>query len=94
MNTEETVNSILLSINNIILGKEKEIRLVLTCLLAKGHLLIEDIPGVGKTTLAQSIAKTLGLNFNRIQCTSDLLPALGDNPIYLSGLFLLEVIIF
>ncbi len=75
MDIQETVNNILLSINNIILGKEKEIRLVLTCLLAKGHLLIEDIPGVGKTTLAQSIAKTLGLNFNRIQCTSDLLPA-------------------
>jgi MoxR-like ATPase len=49
--------------------------MVLTCLLAKGHLLIEDIPGVGKTTLAQALAKTMGLSYNRIQFTSDILPA-------------------
>ncbi len=61
--------------NRIILGKEVEIRLVFTCLLAKGHLLIEDIPGVGKTTLAQALAKILGLSYSRVQCTSDLLPA-------------------
>ncbi len=61
--------------NRIILGKEQEIRLVFTCLLARGHLLIEDIPGVGKTTLAQSLAKILGISYTRIQCTSDLLPA-------------------
>jgi len=61
--------------NQVILGKEFEIRLVFTCMLAKGHLLIEDIPGVGKTILAQSLAKTLGLSYTRIQCTSDLLPA-------------------
>lgn len=61
--------------NQVILGKELEIRLVFTCLLARGHLLIEDIPGVGKTLLAQSLAKTLGLSYTRIQCTSDLLPA-------------------
>ena len=61
--------------NRVILGKELEIRLVFTCLLARGHLLIEDIPGVGKTILAQSLAKTLGLSYTRIQCTSDLLPA-------------------
>lgn len=59
----------------IILGKEHQIRLALACLLAGGHLLIEDIPGVGKTTLAQVLAKILGLHYNRIQFTSDLLPA-------------------
>lgn len=59
----------------IILGKRREIRLAVTCLLARGHLLIEDIPGVGKTTLAHLLAKLLGLNFQRVQFTSDLLPA-------------------
>lgn len=59
----------------IILGKEQQIRLALSCVLAGGHLLIEDIPGVGKTTLAHVIAKSLGLQFQRIQFTSDLLPS-------------------
>ena len=59
----------------VILGKERPIRLALTCLLAGGHLLIEDLPGVGKTTLAHVLATSLGLRFNRIQFTSDLLPA-------------------
>jgi MoxR-like ATPase len=72
---KKTVDKIIAQMNRIILGKEMEIRLVFTCLLAKGHLLIEDIPGVGKTTLAHSLAKTLGLSYTRIQCTSDLLPA-------------------
>lgn len=62
-------------IARVILGKELQIRLAVTCLLARGHLLIEDIPGVGKTTLAHALAVTLGLNFQRIQFTSDLLPA-------------------
>ncbi len=75
MNYKETIDLVLKTINGVILGKEQESKLVLTALLAKGHILIEDIPGVGKTTLAQTIAKTLGLDFNRIQCTSDLLPA-------------------
>lgn len=61
--------------NEIILGKDQAIRLALTCLLAHGHLLIEDLPGVGKTTLAHLIAQLLGLEFNRIQFTSDMLPA-------------------
>ena len=61
--------------SQIILGKEHEIRLALACLLARGHLLIEDQPGVGKTTLAHVLAQTLGLQYNRIQFTSDLLPA-------------------
>jgi len=59
----------------IVLGKEREIRLAAACLLAGGHLLIEDLPGLGKTTLAQTLARLLGLNFSRIQFTSDLLPA-------------------
>ena len=58
-----------------ILGKEHEIRLAVTCLLARGHLLIEDLPGVGKTTLAHLLARLLGLQYSRIQFTSDLLPA-------------------
>jgi len=63
------------SLNNIILGKDAEISLALACLLARGHLLIEDLPGLGKTILAQSLARVLGLSFQRIQFTSDLLPA-------------------
>jgi MoxR-like ATPase len=59
----------------IILGKERQIRLAVACLLARGHLLIEDVPGVGKTTLAHALARSLGLDFHRIQFTSDLLPA-------------------
>src|SRR5690606_10206987 len=62
-------------LNRIILGKERQIRLCLACLLARGHLLIEDIPGVGKTTLAHALAETLGLSYQRVQFTSDLLPA-------------------
>ena len=63
------------NISRIILGKDEQIRLALTCLVARGHLLIEDLPGVGKTTLAHAIAQVMGLEFQRIQFTSDLLPA-------------------
>lgn len=63
------------SIGKVILGKDEQIRLALTCLVARGHLLIEDLPGVGKTTLAHAIAQVMGLDFQRIQFTSDLLPA-------------------
>jgi len=69
------VTPILQSINSIILGKERTVKLALSCLLAKGHLLIEDVPGVGKTTLAHTIANVLGLDFQRLQFTSDMLPA-------------------
>ncbi|MRW86326.1 AAA domain-containing protein [Pseudoduganella sp. FT26W] len=62
-------------VGGIIVGKELQIRLALTCLLAGGHLLVEDVPGVGKTTLAHALAISLGLRFNRVQFTSDLLPA-------------------
>jgi len=71
INLDYVVNAI----SNIILGKENTIRLALSCILARGHLLIEDIPGVGKTTLAHTLAKVLGLSYQRIQFTSDLLPA-------------------
>ncbi len=62
-------------IGQIVLGKEHQARLALACLLARGHLLIEDLPGVGKTTLAHVLARVLGLQFKRIQFTADLLPA-------------------
>ncbi len=61
--------------NGIILGKPKALRLAMTCLLASGHLLIEDLPGMGKTTLAHLLATLMGLDYQRIQFTSDLLPA-------------------
>ena len=63
------------AIETIILGKSQQVRLSVCCLVARGHCLIEDLPGVGKTTLSQSISHVFGLNFNRIQLTSDLLPA-------------------
>ena len=69
------LNGIVARAGDVILGKEQEIRLSLTCLIARGHLLIEDIPGVGKTTLAHVLARILGLSFQRVQFTSDLLPA-------------------
>jgi MoxR-like ATPase len=69
------LDRILDQVNSIILGKPQQIRLAVACLLAKGHVLIEDLPGVGKTTLAHTLARALGLEFQRIQFTSDLLPA-------------------
>ena len=69
------IQQLLKAANQVILGKDKQIRLAVCCLLARGHLLIEDIPGVGKTTLAHTLAKLLGLNYQRIQFTSDILPA-------------------
>jgi MoxR-like ATPase len=62
-------------VNHIILGKEQQVKLAFSCLLARGHLLIEDLPGVGKTTLAHALAKVIGARYQRIQFTSDLLPA-------------------
>ncbi|WP_374583651.1 AAA family ATPase [Pseudoduganella sp.] len=62
-------------VGQVIVGKELQVRQSLTCLLAGGHLLLEDLPGVGKTTLSHALALSLGLKFNRIQFTSDLLPA-------------------
>ena len=64
------------AVNQVVLGKEHSVRLAVSCLLAQGHLLIEDLPGMGKTTLSHALAQVLGLNYQRIQFTSDLLP--GD----------------
>ncbi len=72
---ESTIAEVIAAANRVILGKEPQIRLALACLLARGHLLIEDLPGVGKTTLAHTLARLLGLQFSRIQFTSDMLPA-------------------
>ncbi|NOR71983.1 MAG: AAA domain-containing protein [Methylomarinum sp.] len=72
---DNVLKPLLESANQIILGKELQIKLAVCCLLAKGHLLIEDVPGVGKTTLSHTLAKLLGLNYQRIQFTSDILPA-------------------
>ncbi|HEY2895033.1 MAG TPA: AAA family ATPase [Pirellulales bacterium] len=69
------IETLVAQIGEIIVGKEEAVRLATACLLARGHLLIEDIPGVGKTTLAHTLARSLGLQFRRIQFTSDLLPA-------------------
>jgi MoxR-like ATPase len=71
----QKLHQALAALATIVLGKEDRLRLALACLLARGHLLIEDIPGVGKTTLALSLARVLGLKFQRVQFTSDLLPA-------------------
>ena len=71
----QELESAIEQLNQIILGKNEQIKLAVVCLLAKGHLLIEDLPGMGKTTLAHALAKVLGLDFQRIQFTSDLLPA-------------------
>jgi MoxR-like ATPase len=71
----QTLQNIIAACNRIILGKEPQIRLALACILARGHLLIEDLPGMGKTTLAHTLAQVLGLEFRRVQFTSDLLPA-------------------
>ena len=75
------INKAIQQLNTVLLGKDQQVKLALTCLLARGHLLIEDIPGLGKTTLAHALANSLGLSYNRIQFTSDLLPSdlLGIN---------------
>jgi MoxR-like ATPase len=68
-------DQLLVRLNRVILGKSHELRLALCCLLARGHLLIEDLPGMGKTTLAHALATLLGLQYQRVQFTSDMLPA-------------------
>ena len=70
-----SLHNVITQVEQVILGKPHQIRLALACLLARGHLLIEDLPGVGKTTLAHALARSLGLQFQRIQFTSDMLPA-------------------
>ncbi len=70
-----SLNATIAAIERVILGKGGQVRLCLACLIARGHLLIEDVPGVGKTTLAQTLARVLGLEWSRLQFTSDMLPA-------------------
>jgi MoxR-like ATPase len=72
---QNLIQSTLAELNTAVLGKEEQIRLALCCLLSGGHLLLEDLPGMGKTTLAHALAGVMGLSFRRIQFTSDLLPA-------------------
>lgn len=72
---KNTIDQIVTRANTIVFGKEQQVRLAIACLLARGHLLIEDLPGMGKTTLSNLLARLLGLAYQRIQFTSDLLPA-------------------
>jgi MoxR-like ATPase len=72
---QKIIEKVVGQISTVLLGKEQQVKLALTCLFSKGHLLVEDLPGMGKTTLAHALAKTLGLSYNRVQFTSDLLPA-------------------
>ena len=69
------LNELEVSLNTSIRGKPEVVRLSVVCLLARGHLLIEDVPGVGKTTLAQALARAVNCNFHRLQFTSDMLPS-------------------
>ena len=69
------LEAVVAALEGVVLGKSREVRLALCCLLCRGHLLIEDLPGLGKTTLAQSLARVTGLDMQRLQFTSDLLPA-------------------
>ena len=71
----QVIDQALAQLNQVVLGKETQLKMALACLLARGHLLIEDLPGMGKTTLSHALASVLGLQYNRIQFTSDLLPA-------------------
>jgi MoxR-like ATPase len=72
---QSIIQQLIQQLDQILLGKHHQIKLALSCLLAEGHLLLEDLPGMGKTTLAHGLAKVLGLDFQRVQFTSDLLPA-------------------
>ncbi len=71
----ERIRAVSAQVGSVVVGKQSQIRLALACLLARGHLLIEDMPGVGKTTLAHALSISLGLQFKRVQFTNDLLPA-------------------
>ena len=72
---QSQINQVVRAVGEVLVGKEEKIRLALCCLIARGHLLVEDLPGMGKTTLSHALARVLGLEYQRIQFTSDLLPA-------------------
>ena len=75
MNSQNLIKSILSQLGTVLVGKDDQIHDSVNCLLAGGHLLLEDVPGVGKTTLAHALAQTLGLQFSRVQFTADLMPS-------------------
>ncbi|MEQ8800638.1 MAG: AAA family ATPase, partial [Haliea sp.] len=75
MEIQAAIDSAVAEVGTVLLGKEAQVRLALCCLLSRGHLLIEDLPGMGKTTLSHALAEVLGLSYKRVQFTSDLLPA-------------------
>jgi len=75
MQLQAVIDGAVAEVGRVLLGKEAQIRLALCCLFARGHLLIEDLPGMGKTTLSHALADVLGLSWKRVQFTSDLLPA-------------------
>ena len=75
MDVAAKLASLLGQLNTVIVGKEAQVRDCVACLLAGGHLLIEDVPGVGKTTLAHALSHTYGLQFSRVQFTADLMPS-------------------
>ncbi|MDP5209942.1 MoxR family ATPase [Microbulbifer sp. 2205BS26-8] len=72
---QKIVSAVVSDVGRVLLGKERQVQLALACLLSRGHLLIEDLPGMGKTTLAHALAQVLGLSYKRVQFTSDMLPA-------------------
>ncbi len=72
---QDVIAATIAEVSTVLLGKRHQIKLALTCFLSQGHLLIEDLPGMGKTTLSQALAQVMNLSYNRIQFTSDLLPA-------------------
>lgn len=72
---QDVIKQAVAAVSTIVLGKEEQIRLAVSCMLAKGHLLIEDLPGMGKTTLAHALARVFSLDYRRVQFTSDMLPA-------------------
>lgn len=73
--THPALDSLLTSVNRVIVGKEDQVRLLVTALLARGHVLLEDLPGMGKTVLAKTLAQAIGGTYNRLQFTADLLPS-------------------
>lgn len=73
---KDVLNRALEAVDQVLLGKHHAVKLAVACILARGHLLIEDLPGMGKTTLSQALARVMGMSYQRIQFTSDLLP--GD----------------
>ena len=77
MNVQDKLKALLGQLNTVIVGKSAQVQDCVACLLSGGHLLIEDVPGVGKTTLAHALARTFGLQFSRVQFTSDLVLVFG-----------------